>query len=418
MKKRIIFNICSIVFLSLLVVFYGYRLFYYYMLEHKTYENKIVSLYEKLIDNKGIIGTDKGLVAKDNIYVYTTKSDDNYLYFAGRMWRIISIDENNNIKMITEDPQTLLTWNKDTEFNDSDINIWLNKNENENSGIFEASLKENIDRLMKQNNLIATLLTKEEYELLNKNNYLMNNTPFWIIGDDNLPAYVDIHGNIKNDFENSDFYGVRPVIILSSDWLYLSGSGIKDDPYILESNEKDVLGKAYVGEYVKYSGYDWKVIGVDSEKTKLVLNSSIENTNIFSKYDNVYSIKEGIGLYLNTEFYNSLENNDYILNSSYNINSYVINNEYSYLNTYNKSIEAFVGLYSLGDFFISEVGNTYTLTPYLSTKNTIYTINDNKKIYADFINSTYNVQPVISIDSNLFIIGGNGTKEKPYEIGR
>lgn len=418
MKKRIIFNIFSIIFLSTLVIFYGYRLFYYYMIEHKTYENKIVPLYEKLIDNKGIIGTDKGLIAKDNDYIFTSNSDDNYVYFAGRIWRIISIDENNNIKMITEDPQTLLTWAKDTEFSNSDINMWLNKNDEENTGIFEVSLKELVNRLMKQNSLTASLLTKEEYELLNKNNYLISNTPFWIISDNNLPAYIDMHGNIKDDFENSDFFGVRPVIILSSDWLYLSGSGLKDDPYILENDEKDILGKAYVGEYIKYSGYIWKIIATDNEMVKIALDDTIENDNLYSKYDNRYSLKEGIGVYLNNDFYNSLENNDYIINGNFKTGSYVANNEYSYLNTYSSTFEAFVGLYSLGDFFINEVGNTYTLTPYLSTKNTIYTINDSKRIYADFINSIYNLRPVINIDSNLFIIAGKGTKEEPYEIGR
>ena len=38
---------------------------------------------------------------------------------------------------------------------------------------------------MKQNNLNVTLLTKDEYDLLNQNNYLVSN-PFWIIGDDGL----------------------------------------------------------------------------------------------------------------------------------------------------------------------------------------------------------------------------------------
>ena len=417
MKKRIIFNIFSIIFLLTLVIFYGYRLFYYYMLEHKTYENKTVYLYEKLIDNKGIIGTDKGLIAKDNTYIYTSKSDDNYLYFAGRMWRIISIDQNNNIKMITEEPQTLLTWNNDISFNDSDINIWLNKNDNENSGIFELSLKENIQRLMRQNNLVATLLTKEEYSLLNQNNYLVN-TPFWITDNDGSPLYVDSKGNINNDFENSEFYGVRPVIILSNDWLYLSGTGAETDPYIIENNEVDLLSKAYVGEYINYSGYKWRIIDNDEEKTKISLDNSLDNTNIYSNYDNEYSIKEGIGLYLNSEFYNSLENNDYIVNSNYYTGTYTNNNEYSYLNTYSNNVEALVGLYALGEFYINQVGNTYTLTPYLNTKKTIYTINDNNKIYADFIDSVYNIRPVINIDSSLFIISGNGTSESPYEIGR
>lgn len=417
MKKRIIFNIFSIIFLLTLVIFYGYRLFYYYMLEHKTYENKTVYLYEKLIDNKGIVGTDKGLIAKDNTYIYTSKSDDNYLYYAGRMWRIISIDEHNDIKLITEQPQTLLTWNSDVAFNESDINKWLNKSDIEYSGIFEDSLKDVASTLMKQNNLSVSLLTKEEYSLLEQNNYLVNE-PFWIIGDDELPLYVDSKGNINNEIENTDFYGVRPVIVLPSVILYLSGSGTLNDPYIIDDSKIELLKQAYVGEYVNYSGYTWRIISSNDEKTKLALNDTIENTNEFSKYDNEFYLKEGIGLYLNTDFYESLQNNDYIVTNDYYNGTYTLNNEYSYINTFSSSVEANIGLYSLGEFFINEIENTYTLTPYLNTKKTVYTINSNNKIYADLISAIYNIRPVLYVDSELFVIDGDGTKEKPYEIGR
>ena len=417
MKKRTIFNICSIIFLVSLVFFYGYRLVYYYILEHKTYDNKIVYLYEKLIDSRGIVGTDRGLVAKDNGYIFASKSVDNYLYYAGRMWQIVNIDEHKNIKLITEKPQTLLTWNSNTKFNDSDINIWLNKNEEEFSGIFESSLKENVNKLMKQNNLVATLLTKNEYSLLASNNYLVNE-PFWIIGDDDLPLYVDSTGNIITEYDDTDFIGVKPTIVLSSDTLYLSGNGTIDNPYIIENHEVDLLNKVYVGEYVNYSGYTWRVIGNDDNKTKLVLDSTIENILPYSKYDNEFYLKEGIGLRLNTEVLNNLTNSDYIIPSDYYIGSYTYNNKYSYLNTFKNSVQASIGLLGIGDFYINEIPNTYTLTPYLNTKKTLYTINANNRIYADLISSIYNARIVLYIDSNLFVIEGNGTKLKPYEIGR
>ena len=171
-KYRLIFNICSILFLSSLVIFYGYRLIHFYILEHKTYTDEAVPFYEKLIDSKGIEGTNNGLQTTNEGYYYASLSEDNYVYYLGKVWRIISIDKNNNIKMITEDNQTILNWDQSVNFDNSNINKWLNKSDDEHSGIFEKSLKS--VTVMKQNGKIADLLTKEEYEKLGDKNYLDN----------------------------------------------------------------------------------------------------------------------------------------------------------------------------------------------------------------------------------------------------
>lgn len=417
-KSRLIFNAISIIFLLTLVVFYGYRLIHYYTLEHKTYENKEVHLYEKLIDSKGIEGTDKGLLTKDNGYIYASKSDDNYLYYVGRLWRIISIDDKNNIKLITDDIQTLLTYENDTEFSNSNINTWLNKTETDNSGIFESSLKEETTKLMKQNNLISTLLTQDEYELLNKNNYLVIDNPFWIITKDNELAYIDAKGEIKDDSEISQFYGVRPVIVLSSETLYLSGNGSKQNPYIILNNMPERISGAFAGEYVNFSGLTWKVISSNETGVTIVLDSALDEKMSFSTKNNIFNTKEGIGKYLNNDFYEELENKDYINLSTFYIGNYTLNNEYNYLNTYSKSIEAYVGLYKLGDLCVNNYPNIFTLTPYVNSSKTIYAINDKNKVYADLIDSEYEARPVINLAPDLFVIDGKGTKESPYEIGR
>ena len=49
---------------------------------------------------------------------------------------------------------------------------------------------------------------------------------------------------------------------------------------------------------------------------------------------------------------------------------------------------------------------------------TIYVINKSRKLFADLISSEYKVRPTLSLASDIFIIEGNGTKDKPFEIGR
>lgn len=420
MKKgyRILFNFFSILFLSSLVIFYGYRLGYYYILEHQDYENKQVHFYEKLINSKGIEGTDKGLQKSDDGYVFVSKSSDNYVYYVGRLWRIISIDKNNNIKMITDEPQTLLNWNNTVNFTDSNINKWLNKNDSDFSGVFELSLKDESNNIIKQNSLVASLLTKNEYEAIGENNYLTGE-PFWIINEDK-PSYIDAGGNIVTPDDSFDIYGVRPTIVLSSEFMYETGTGTEADPYILKKNIAETLSNVYVGEYVNYNNYLWRVIEVSDAGVKIALEDTLNLTEpiFFSAYDNVYCDYEGVGLYLNNDFYNSLSNNDYIVQNNFYSGDYSVNNNYDYSNTRNLSVFVNVGLYSVGEFFINTISNTYTLTPYANSTSTIYTINNNKKLYADFITNTYDVRPTLYLDGNLFVIDGDGTKNKPYEVGR
>ena len=117
------------------------------------------------------------------------------------------------------------------------------------------------------------------------------------------------------------------------------------------------------------------------------------------------------------EFINEFENADYLVPVSFNIGNY-IPTAHNYLDTYSNSVDAKVGMLSIGDFYISEYENIYTGTIYGRTKNTIYVINSNRKLYADLYTAKYRVRPVIGIDSSLKIVSGKGTKEFAYEIGR
>ena len=124
-----------------------------------------------------------------------------------------------------------------------------------------------------------------------------------------------------------------------------------------------------------------------------------------------------IGYYLNNEYYETISNEDYILDTEFFIGTYENNNEYSYLNTYANSITGKVGLYKIGDFFISDDNDIYTLTPSNYSSKVVYTIKNNR-FFIDFVTSEYKIKPVLSLDGTIFILKGDGTKNNPYEIGR
>ena len=85
------------------------------------------------------------------------------------------------------------------------------------------------------------------------------------------------------------------------------------------------------------------------------------------------------------------------------------------MDKYENEIEAYVGLLEIGDLFIDDVENTYTLTN-TGIKNTIFKVVDGK-LYSDRYSSENDVRPVIFLDSNIKILQGFGTLESPYEVG-
>lgn len=418
-KHRILFNVLSFAFLCILCIFYGYRLIYYYKIEHPENTQTEIKLYEKLISNQGIEGMNYGLQKDGDNYFYASKSDNNYLYYLGRMWRIIGIDKDGNIKLITDDAQTILAIDSENSFNESDINTWLNISDIDSSGIFERSLKD-LTNIVKQNDYVASLLTKKEYERLEKDNFIVDNDYFWIIDEENNSLlYVNTKGEIKDDNEVYDAYTVKPTIVISNEIIYTSGNGNIDNPYTINDGVREKITDVYVGEYLNYSGYTWRIIEVDDIYVKLGLDGYISTDEYeYSSYDNEFSIIEGIGKYLNDDFYDELKNNDYIIDNTYYIGSYSDDYSYSYLNTYNEEVESKIGLYKIGDFFINNYNEYSTLTPSDSFNQTIYVINKNRKLFVDLISSVYKVRPTLSLAPDLFIVEGNGTKDKPFEIGR
>lgn len=407
--SSLIFNIFSITVLCFLTFFYAFRLVKYYILEHKEYKAETTKLVEVLMNNKGILGTDDGLQPLDNEYIYGSKSTNNYLYFVGRLWRIVSIDENNNIKLITDESQTILPWS-DVDYVESDIYKYLIKKDTKNTGIFELSLKEQTEKLAKLDNNIS-LLSIEEYEKLNQNNYLVNDD-FWIIGNDNKPAYINSKGEVEVE-TYSKILGVRPVITLSEDVIYISGNGNIDKPYQIMGHGGENITSTYIGEYINFNDSLWRVINIDETGVTISLDSSLDDEIVFGS-SNIFNTSNGIGKYLNTTYYNSITNKDYIVKSNYYIGSY----DNSYLDTYNKSINVNISTSKIGDFFINTVENVFTINYYPHDTKSIYIINNNKKLYIDYYTSKHKVRPILKLSNELFITSGKGTKTSPYEVGK
>ena len=84
---------------------------------------------------------------------------------------------------------------------------------------------------------------------------------------------------------------------------------------------------------------------------------------------------------------------------------------------YSSKVALNVGMLTLGDMFINDVKNVFTLFRGIEDNKIIYVINEDGNFYGDFINSKYEVRPAFYIKGDTLINGGAGTEEEPYELG-
>ena len=72
---------------------------------------------------------------------------------------------------------------------------------------------------------------------------------------------------------------------------------------------------------------------------------------------------------------------------------------------------------TIGDMFVNEASNVFTTLRGMEANNIINVINSDGNLFADTISSKYNVRSAFYLKSDIEIKAGEGTSEKPYELG-
>lgn len=240
-----------------------------------------ILLKDKLL--KTLVTTGSGLYFENGEYQYKGENPNNYLTVNGVKWRILGIDENNNIKLIYNDYNyEYVVWddryNSDTdeqsgindyslsrlkEYLDKYLNTMLDK-ENE---MFPSTVKvrlatftQCISKINLENqsidacnetldNQLVGMITAEDYistsldescgldNLKNCQNYNFLNKSSWTISgysEDSVNVYyIDKYNGLRLG-ETYISRGVYPVIALKNDIIYVSGTGTENDPYTVK----------------------------------------------------------------------------------------------------------------------------------------------------------------------------------------
>ncbi len=242
-----------------------------------------VELYKKISEDNLLITSGFGLYSIENEKVFKGEVKNNYVSLNGNLWRIVRIDENNNIVLVSNFRTDLYAWddryNQESDSNDGINNYNLSRIKDSiekeyNSGnLLKSSEKSkivyskacigerkntdtgnylNIEcKELTDEEVPIRLLTIGEYieasaDLNCKTvqdrgctnyNYLHDlHTSFWTItkGQKNSSYIYSVSENGILESRASIERQVRYVITLSSKAFYSKGSGTYDDPYFIK----------------------------------------------------------------------------------------------------------------------------------------------------------------------------------------
>ena len=430
-KKKLfanIFIVVSILFLTTMVLVYGGRFIYYYKNSHikeEVGETLLVDVINSLSYNGSMIKEN------NNVY-YSGNIMSNYVYYSNRFYRIIGV-EDGNIVLVDDNISTILPYSGD--YKKSDIYKWLNKTDEDNTGIYYNSLIDPDKYLTTTktcldnydgNEVSCENYSEDKVGLLSINQYLKSNVKgnylnqknyYWFVNKDSEEHNWHIDSNNEVKITNSEsLYGVRPVITLKGDTIYYGGTGTMFEPYLITKEDYEkwseiTTGNIGIGSYITFNDKNWKVIDIMDDSYKII---SIDSIGKFSFSENSNKIKindkKSLIYYLNNDYLETIDKK-YLKEGIFNIGSF----DTSYVDKFEENINLYVGLPEIGDFYPNDLNDTLTLTN-TGRKGTIFKIIDGR-LYSDSYTNENEVRPVLFIDKSIIVKSGMGTIDNPYEVG-
>ena len=208
-----IFNFISFLFILSCCVLFGTRFIKLYLKEHivETIEKntlvKVIKENNQESENfKEINGTN----------YFINKSENNYIMYSNILWRILKVNNDNSLTVISNNSLTSLAYGKKLDYQNSHIYNWLNESEKEYSGILEKHLNKKeeylqktitcndvIDKLDNQectntntDNYISLLSVSDYVNIGNKDSYVINDEYFYLSNSNNEKEiwYIDPEG--------------------------------------------------------------------------------------------------------------------------------------------------------------------------------------------------------------------------------
>ena len=439
-RFEFIFCLISLLFAIGVGLYYGGRSFYYYSVQNAKKVATANTLNGLVLGSNYVEQDGDGLHQNTNGYYFKGKIENNYVKFANRIFRIMSINNDETVRLVSNDLVASFLWGIDTDYNNSNVKKWLTDDQ---YGIYNATIPSREHFLIKTNYTIdnlnedkvetgkdtysdyVTMLSISDYNLAGgKNSYLYDSKMYYILGtnEDKEVLYINEDGGISS-CDGLEGYGIKSVITLKQNTPVKGGDGTKDNPYVIDQGDKT----NYVDAYVKLGEDLWKVShDVMGEVIRLykvgyVTMNGQDYTAMYSdkscKFD-AYN-KKNIAYYLNNGYYNSLSYKDVIVDSAFNLGEFSEDTDYLYMNVYNNIVYNHIGLLNVFDYVSeNQLNNYYNLNTTSDLGGIQYVKYSNGFIEEVDVKEARLFVPVISIRrDSININSGDGSLLNPYTVG-
>lgn len=416
-----------------------------YTVRDKAYNKTVVTRKVVVAENL----TEVVRNATDDTNYYRGNVENNYLLFSGMLFRIVNVNDDGSVKLISDSSISYLRFNH-TSYLNSNIDTWLKNVFYEIIYDKEYLLDKEycVGGVSSSNNLsnscgeIITskigLLSVNDYNstFLNEMSFLDNGSGYFALGhklgDYN---YLVAPMNLDNGIQSTILAPIRPVITLKSDLLVKNGNGTSNNPYKLNDykygEQNDLLNERIIGEYVEYSGLKFRILGLDKNKNVKVIMADpllIQPNNqriTVSLSDNIkFDINEqnNHGYVLNSDYLDYIDNK-YLVNMEYEIplNDASLNyNQYQNEKVKGKILlSKTYELFSAIDNAYNNRTSTYLYIDQSTIKNNVFlSTGGNTLAYEMSENnfSSYDIKAVMTLKGNVKLNGGNGTVDSPYRL--
>lgn len=464
-KAVVVYALVSTLLIVSLGAYFVGRILYV-SLTHDKYDHNNLSAVLKQPNNITMVGD--GMIASPNgdYFVFQNNADNNYVYYSGNIYRILTMDYDGSITIISDQPvSSYLFTTKAAEFKDTEIYRWLNYDANGSiiiddildSGVFYNSLYKPEEYLKpavsfctlsdQEGNCLKTteatvgLLNINQYlEAGASNSFLNNGNYFWTLSYNEQGSIYTINSEgsllevVPYGVTTVECYGIRPVLVLKPNTKFLSGEGTADEPYLVADQEylatkgETLLNQRFSGEYVLFSDTLYRIVTTNAKYTELIMEGVIDEEEDFdvafsaSAYDNNMfdsTKRDNLAYFLNHSYFDSLADNHLLVNGVNYIGTFSDQSQYQYKAQFQEVSNEKISLPKIGGLYNtnlhSEIGY-WTIDVYNLNGYQVVTLNQKNQAVVTLITQKRQVKTVIYISSEAVIDGGSGLSGDPYTI--
>jgi len=400
--------------------------------------------------NLMLVLEDKGYttITEGNEVFISGNNPENYIWYSGNLWRIVSYNRLTGIvKIVTDEPVVSLYFNNNeiSSYAGSDVETWLNNEfltrlKDQQIHLISTNWNSTPNKNFSSNPLISEKSRKARIGLINTFEFGKISSWYkgrsWLLSEGTGTTSLVANGGTISEVPSKSINAIRPTVTLTSDTVAVSGTGSKTDPFIIDSDvygqKNDKLNTRYSGEYVQFNGKTYRIINTDGGKTKVIGTTS---TGTFNFSDNHYT-------YSSSSLRNSLElsTTSFYKKLSASLQSYITNGDFcsdtinnanltyrssTCLTTDRLNSNIKIGIPKIGELYttgISGVNSYWTLNPNIEQVAGDYSqammnvVNTNGTVETANIKQSKQAVIVFYFDSSVKINGGKGTPNNPYTL--